>query len=115
MMLRGFARLACAALVAALALTPGAARADDANKTIKIGVVYDLTGPFAGGGSELHYLGAKIMIDWFNAHGGIDGYKVEAIYADAQSKPEPVPHPTTFCPLNSGRYFSTGSSTESLP
>ena len=32
-------------------------------KKIKIGVVYDLTGPFAGGGSELHYLGAKIMID----------------------------------------------------
>jgi ABC-type branched-subunit amino acid transport system substrate-binding protein len=64
------------------------AQADDASKTIKIGVVYDLTGPFAGGGSELHYLGAKIMIDWFNAHGGVDGYKVEAIYADAQSKPD---------------------------
>ena len=57
-------------------------------KTIKIGVVYDLTGPFAGGGSELHYDGAKIMIDWFNAHGGIDGYKVDAVYADAQSKPD---------------------------
>jgi ABC-type branched-subunit amino acid transport system substrate-binding protein len=51
-------------------------------------VVYDLTGPFAGGGSELHYLGAKIMIDWFNAHGGVDGYKVAAVYADAQSKPD---------------------------
>ena len=57
-------------------------------KVIKIGVVYDLTGPFAGGGSELQYLGAKIMIDWFNAHGGIDGYKVQPIYADAQSKPD---------------------------
>jgi branched-chain amino acid transport system substrate-binding protein len=32
-------------------------------KKIKIGVVYDLTGPFAGGGSELQYTGAKIMID----------------------------------------------------
>ena len=59
-----------------------------ADKTIKIGVIYDLTGPFAGGGSELHYLGAKIMIDWFNAHGGIDGYKIDAVYADAQSKPD---------------------------
>jgi ABC-type branched-subunit amino acid transport system substrate-binding protein len=88
MIFRGFARVACAALVAGLALAAGAARADDANKTIKIGVVYDLTGPFAGGGSELHYLGAKIMIDWFNAQGGIDGYKVDAIYADAQSKPD---------------------------
>jgi branched-chain amino acid transport system substrate-binding protein len=57
-------------------------------KTIKIGVVYDLTGPFAGGGSELHYLGAKLVIDWFNAHGGIDGYKVQPIFVDAQSKPD---------------------------
>ena len=88
MILRGIARLGGAALVAALALAPAALRADEPQKTIKIGVVYDLTGPFAGGGSELHYLGAKIMIDWFNAHGGIDGYKVDAIYADAQSKPD---------------------------
>ena len=65
-----------------------AAQADDANKTLKIGVVYDLTGPFAGGGSELHYLGAKTMIDWFIAHGGVEGYKIEAVYADAQSKPD---------------------------
>jgi ABC-type branched-subunit amino acid transport system substrate-binding protein len=62
--------------------------ADAQQKTIKIGVVYDLTGPFAGGGSELQYLGAKLVIDWFNAHGGIDGYKVQPIYADAQSKPD---------------------------
>jgi ABC-type branched-subunit amino acid transport system substrate-binding protein len=80
-------RLACAALAAALFALP-AARADEPTKTIKIGVVYDLTGPFAGGGSDLQYLGAKIIIDWFNAHGGIDGYKVQPIYADAQSKPD---------------------------
>jgi ABC-type branched-subunit amino acid transport system substrate-binding protein len=77
---RGVLWLACAALLSAHAVAQ--------DKTIKIGVVYDLTGPFAGGGSELHYLGAKIMIDWFNARGGIQGYKVRAIYADAQSKPD---------------------------
>ena len=76
-------------LLLRLLLAVGAtARADDANKTIKIGVVYDLTGPFAGGGSELHYLGAKIMINWVNAHGGVEGYKIDAVYADAQSKPD---------------------------
>jgi ABC-type branched-subunit amino acid transport system substrate-binding protein len=64
------------------------AQADEANKTLKIGVIYDLTGPFAGGGSELHYLGAKTIIDWFVAHGGVDGYKIDAVYADAQSKPD---------------------------
>ncbi len=85
----GLARVARGFAAGILLLAAGAsAQADDANKTVKIGVIYDLTGPFAGGGSELHYLGAKIMIDWFNAHGGIDGYKVDAIYADAQSKPD---------------------------
>jgi ABC-type branched-subunit amino acid transport system substrate-binding protein len=71
---------------ATTATTP--AVADDANKTLKIGVIYDLTGPFAGGGSDLHYLGAKTMIDYFIQKGPIDGYKIEAVYADAQSKPD---------------------------
>jgi branched-chain amino acid transport system substrate-binding protein len=57
-------------------------------KKLKIGVIYDLTGPFAGGGSELHYLGAKIVIDHFIKQGGVEGYKIEAVYADAQSKPD---------------------------
>jgi ABC-type branched-subunit amino acid transport system substrate-binding protein len=87
MTVRGLTRLVCALIVAALAL-PYQASADEPTKTIKIGVVFDLTGPFAGGGSDLQYLGAKIMIDWFNANGGIAGYKVDAIYADAQSKPD---------------------------
>src|SRR5208282_2487752 len=73
-------------MIAVTAVTP--AIADDANKTLKIGVVYDLTGPFAGGGSDLHYLGAKTMIDYFIQKGPIDGYKIEAVYADAQSKPD---------------------------
>jgi ABC-type branched-subunit amino acid transport system substrate-binding protein len=85
MKLRDLRRLALAA-TAFFAFGP--AQAEENGKTLKVGVVYDLTGPFAGGGSELHYLGAKIMIDWFNHHGGLDGYKVEPIYADAQSKPD---------------------------
>ena len=57
-------------------------------KEIKIGVIYDYTGPLAAGGSSLHALGAKIMIDYFNSKGGVEGYKINAIYSDAQSKPE---------------------------
>jgi branched-chain amino acid transport system substrate-binding protein len=56
-------------------------------KKLKIGVIFDYTGPLAGGGSELHALGAKIMIDYF-AKTGVEGYKIEAVYADAQSKPD---------------------------
>ncbi len=85
----GLARVLRGLAIGAVLLTAvGTAQADDANKTLKIGVIYDLTGPFAGGGSELHYLGAKTIIDWFIAHGGVDGYKIEAVYADAQSKPD---------------------------
>jgi branched-chain amino acid transport system substrate-binding protein len=73
------------AAVAALAL---AASAHAQTKKIKIGVVYDLTGPFAGGGSELQYTGAKIMMDYFIKQGGVEGYQIEPIYADAQSKPD---------------------------
>lgn len=79
-------RLLGAAVVAVAALSlafPAAAQ-----PKIKIGVVYDLTGPLAGGGSDLNYLGAKIMIDYFVQQGGVEGYKIEAIYADAQSKPD---------------------------
>ena len=57
-------------------------------KEIKIGVIYDYTGPLAAGGSSLHALGAKIIIDYFNSKGGVEGYRINAIYADAQSKPE---------------------------
>jgi len=78
------------ALIPTVALL-GASLVQDApaqSKKLKIGVIYDYTGPLAGGGSDLHALGAKIMIDHFARKGGVEGYQIEAIYADAQSKPE---------------------------
>jgi len=74
-------------VVAALAIFGLAAAAQAQDKKLKIGVVYDLTGPLAGGGSELQYIGAKIVLDQFTKT-GVEGYKIEAIYADAQSKPD---------------------------
>ena len=74
-------------LLAAVAVGGIAASADAQEKKIKIGVIFDLTGPLAGGGSELQYTGVKIMLDHY-AKTGVEGYKVEAIYADAQSKPD---------------------------
>src|ERR687898_1313117 len=74
--------------VAAIAALGLAVSAQAQEKKIKIGVVYDLTGPLAGGGSDLHALGAKIMIDHYIKKGGVEGYQVEALYADAQSKPD---------------------------
>ncbi|MFZ2156733.1 MAG: ABC transporter substrate-binding protein [Bradyrhizobium sp.] len=74
-------------LIAAVAALGMAASADAQEKKIKIGVIYDLTGPLAGGGSELQYTGAKIMLDSY-AKKEVEGYKIEAVYADAQSKPD---------------------------
>ncbi len=74
-------------LSAAAAMLGMMATADAQEKKIKIGVIYDLTGPLAGGGSELQYIGAKIMLDHY-VKTGVEGYKVEAVYADAQSKPD---------------------------
>src|SRR5919106_1533368 len=75
------------AFVAAVAAVGLAASAEAQEKKIKIGVIYDLTGPLAGGGSELQHIGAKIMLDHFSKT-GVEGYKIEAVYADAQSKPD---------------------------
>src|SRR5436853_3688098 len=55
-------------------------------KEIKIGFVYDVTGPFAGGGSEAAQIGTKAAVDYINEKGGVMGYKVNAIFTDAQSK-----------------------------
>jgi ABC-type branched-subunit amino acid transport system substrate-binding protein len=74
-------------LLIAIAATGLAVSAQAQEKKIKIGVVFDLTGPLAGGGSELGYIGAKIILDHF-AKTGVEGYKIEAVYADAQSKPD---------------------------
>jgi len=79
-----------AGLIAAVLLLspPCSEDAHAQGKKLKIGVIFDYTGPLAGGGSDLHALGAKIMIDHFAKKGGVEGYAIEAVYADAQSKPD---------------------------
>ena len=57
------------------------------DKKIKIGVVYDLTGPFAGGGSKLAISRRQDHARLLH-QAGVEGYKIEPIYADAQSKPD---------------------------
>ena len=56
-------------------------------EAVRIGVVYDLSGPFAAGGSAACAVGAQIAIDLVNERGGIASkYKVIPINADCQSK-----------------------------
>jgi branched-chain amino acid transport system substrate-binding protein len=77
--IRVLTALACAA---ALCAAPAHAQ----RKEVKIGVIFDYTGPFAAGGSQAAALGTKIAIDMINERGGVEGYKIVPIYADAQSK-----------------------------
>jgi len=87
-MMRGSLGRLLAIAFTGVAVLGFAVSAQAQEKKIKIGVVYDLTGPFAGGGSKLQYDGAKIMLDYFIKQGGVEGYQIEPIYADAQSKPD---------------------------
>lgn len=75
-------------LLAAAAAVVFAGPAAAQDKEIKIGVIYDYTGPFAGGGSLPAAIGTKHAIDIINERGGVEGYKINAIYSDAQSRAE---------------------------
>src|SRR5438105_5772011 len=74
-----------AAAVAAADVGGRLVRAQEA--PIRIGVIYDLSGPFAAAGSVPCAVGAQIDSDLVNEKGGVAGkYKVQPINADSQSK-----------------------------
>jgi len=74
-----------AATAAVLSLAVRVTRAEA--EEVRIGVIYDLSGPFAAGGSVASSMGAQIAIDLVNERGGVLGkYKVVPINADSQSK-----------------------------
>ena len=80
-----FKKFLTAIVVSSLWLS-GAAMAE--GKQIKVGVIFDMSGPLAAGGSNASYLGTKYAIDLMNERGGVEGHKIVPIYVDAQSKVE---------------------------
>ena len=78
------------ALVLAVATTTAPSRTADAQgQTIKIGILYDHSGPFSAAGSLNCYRGAKMIIDYVNEKGGVLGkYKIVQVDGDSQSKTE---------------------------
>jgi branched-chain amino acid transport system substrate-binding protein len=77
-------------LVALLAFTVAPPPVADAQgQTIKIGVLFDHSGPFSAAGSLNCWRGAKMMIDLINERGGVLGkYKIVQVDGDSQSKAE---------------------------
>jgi len=72
------------------ATVPAEARAQTApargGDPLRVGVMTDLSGPFAGAGSVPLFQGAEVAIELFNARGGVDGRPVQIVSADSQSK-----------------------------
>src|SRR5258707_3323751 len=84
MLVRNLARL-FGGLIVAGAVLGMAVSAQAQEKKIKIGVIFDLTGPLAGGGSELPYIGAQVMLHHYSQT-GVEGYKVQGASTDGPSK-----------------------------
>ncbi|HEV8641925.1 MAG TPA: ABC transporter substrate-binding protein [Methylomirabilota bacterium] len=78
------------ALVAAVAvITAPPPTVDAQGQTIKVGVLYDHTGPFSAASAMNNWRGAKMIIDYFNERGGVMGkYKIVQVDGDSQSKAE---------------------------
>src|SRR5438552_14401792 len=82
-------RVLLALLLVALVATAPSLRqpADAQGQTIKIGVLFDHTGPFSAAGSLNCYRGAKMIIDYINEKGGVLGkYKIVQVDGDSQYK-----------------------------
>src|SRR5262249_56669523 len=77
-----------AATVAAVGLGSKLVHAQDA--PIRIGVIYDLSGPFAAAGSVPCAIGAQIAIDIVNERGGVAGkYNVQPLTPESPHEPAP--------------------------
>jgi branched-chain amino acid transport system substrate-binding protein len=72
----------------AAALATGPAFAQGSGAPIRLGLLHDLSGPFAGAGSVPLAAGAELAIELFNERGGVDGRMVQAVSADSQSRAE---------------------------
>jgi branched-chain amino acid transport system substrate-binding protein len=89
-MAKGVRLVLALVLAAAAVLGFASVRSADAQaQTIKIGLLYDHTGPFSAAGSLNCWRGAKMMIDFINEKGGVLGkYKIVQVDGDSQSKTE---------------------------
>src|SRR5215813_6581277 len=77
------------AAAAGTAVGPWVLRAHAQASTIKIGILFDHTGPFSAAGSLNCWRGAKMIIEYVDERGGVLGqYKIVQIDGDSQSKAE---------------------------
>jgi len=81
--------LGTASLAAGAAMGPWVRTGHAQGQTIKLGVLFDQSGPFSAAGSLNCWRGAKMIIDYVNEKGGVLGkYKLVRLDGDSQSKAE---------------------------
>ncbi|MDE2793476.1 MAG: ABC transporter substrate-binding protein [Gemmatimonadota bacterium] len=68
-------------LATALVIITSACGGDAAPDAIKVGAIFDLTGPTADVGTD-YADGMRGYVDWVNAQGGIEGRPIELMYQD---------------------------------
>ena len=66
-------------MTGAAALAAARPAAAQGSGPIRIGLLHDLSGPFAGAGSVPLSQGAELAIALFNERGGVDGRQVQAV------------------------------------
>lgn len=71
--------------VAVMALA-GAAQAQISDDVVRIGVMGDQTGPYAGNGGPGHILAVRMAVEDFG--GKVNGKNIEVVVADDQNKPD---------------------------
>ena len=76
---RAKALVAGAAMLLCVACGGGGGDADD--NSIKVGAIFDLTGPTADVGTD-YGDGVRGFADWINAQGGIEGRPIDLIFQD---------------------------------
>ena len=64
-----------------LLTTAAACAGDTASDAIRVGAIFDLTGPTADVGTD-YADGMRGYVDWVNAQGGIEGRPIELLYQD---------------------------------
>ena len=81
--------LGTASVAAGAALGPWVRTSHAQSQTIKLGLLFDQSGPFSAAGSLNCWRGAKMIIDYVNEKGGVLGkYKLVRLDGDSQSKAE---------------------------
>ena len=79
--------MAICSLLCLPVVTQATATVPAANDTVKIGLSYPETGPYAKQGLDQRR-GAELAAEAINASGGIMGKKVQLVYRDTKSKPD---------------------------